>query len=193
MNKYSSRKDSLKLKLTSKGLKGIIINSGIRRLITIYSNHVERCILDFKINLDEEKSYEIRSTLKNLLQLSDINKNHLVTLENKELRPQIDPLIIKKWENLLLSIELGDSEKEVIITCCTLWLDENAELDFSVLKDTCHALGLVSTCFLCSNGNFIGDISYIDPKFINCAVGVGIADETRELCSSFEEREVNDD
>ena len=50
MNKYSSRKDSLKLKLTSKGLKGIIINSGIRRLITIYSNHVERCILDFKIN-----------------------------------------------------------------------------------------------------------------------------------------------
>ena len=193
MNNYSSRKDSLKLKLTSKGLKGIIINSGIRRLITIYSNHVERCILDFKINLDEEKSYEIRSTLKNLLQLSDINKNHLVTLENKELRPQVDPLIIKKWKNLLLSIELGDSEKEVIITCCTLWLDENAELDFSVLKDTCHALGLVSTCFLCSNGNFIGDISYIDPKFINCAVGVGIADETRELCSSFEEREVNDD
>lgn len=190
MNSCIVNDENLKLEITDKGLKNLLLNKGTEKVISYVSSVLKEKLLEFQSISDFEEQLRNHEKLNRLIQIRMLHDE----IFNDAKHPvTVVPAKIKRWVSLLHELELSNISNKEIAVCASLWLDKNANIDSKVLQDICHSLMLLSTCYLCQNGNFIGDQNYSNNKFINCLADVAIQSETSERCTSFERREVTDE
>ena len=189
MNSCIVNDGNLKLEITDKGLKNLLLNKGTEKVISYVSSVLEEKFREFQNIPDVEEKLRNQEKLNRLIQIRMLH-DEIFDTKHPVKAP---PAKIKKWVSLLHELKLSDISNKQIFVCASLWLDENADIDSKVLRDTCHSLTLLSTCFFCQNGSFIGDQNYSNNKFINCLADVAIQSETRERCTSFERREASNE
>lgn len=189
MNSCIVNDENLKLEITDKGLKNLLLNKGTEKVISYVSSVLEEKFREFQNIPDVEEKLRNQEKLNRLIQIRMLH-DEIFDAKHPIKAP---PAKIKQWVSLLHELKLSDISNKQILVCSSLWLDKNAQIDSKVLQDICHSLMILSTCFLCQNGNFIGDQNYSNNKFINCLADVAIQSETRERCTSFERREASDE
>ena len=185
MNSCIVNDENLKLEITDKGLKKLLLNKGSEKVTSYISSVLDEMFVEFQSIPDIEEKQRNAEKFNKIIQVRMLHgeifndaKHPVITSRAK----------IKQWVSLLHELELPDIKKQQVFVCAKLWLDENADIDSKVLRDTCHSLTLLSTCFFCQNGNFFGNEDYSQARFINCLEGVAIKSETHERCTSFERR-----
>lgn len=190
MNSCIVNDENLKLEITDKGLKDLLLNKGTEKVVSYVSSVLEEKFKEFQNIPDIEEKLRNQEKLNKLIQIRMLHDE----IFNDTKHPITTSLTkVQQWVSLFHEVELSDINKQQVLVCASLWLDENADIDSKVLRDTCHSLTLLSTCFFCQNGNFIGDQNYSNNKFINCLADVAIQSETRERCTSFERREATNE
>lgn len=190
MNSCIVNDENLKLEITDKGLKDLLLNKGTEKVVSYVSSVLEEKFKEFQNIPDIEEKLRNQEKLNRLIKIRMLHDE----IFNDAKHPiTVAPAKIKRWVSLLHELELSNISNKKIAVCASLWLDKNANIDSKVLQDTCHSLTLLSTCFFCQNGNFIGDKNYSNNKFINCLADVAIQSETRERCTSFERREATNE
>ena len=190
MNSCIVNDENLKLEITDKGLKKLLLNKGTEKVISYVSSVLKEKLLEFQSISDFEEQLRNHEKLNKLIQIRMLHDE----IFNDAKHPTLDsPVKVKQWVSLFYEVELSEIRKQQVLVCASLWLDENADIDSKVLRDTCHSLTLLSTCFFCQNGNFFGNEDYSQATFTNCLAGVVIQSEKYEPCISFERRVITDE
>lgn len=177
------------LRITDKGLRELLINTGTAKIFSQINSFYKLSFEKYKNLSIDEKNINSESFIK----LGQFKKLYDQIVGDKSYFHISSQDQIEKWESSLKDIELPAHKIREIIVCSNLLFDENAILDFNELQHLCHSLKLISTCFLCQNGQFTGDGNYCNNKFVNCLADVPFNTEIYEKCTSFEERERNDE
>jgi hypothetical protein len=188
MNTYIVNDINLKLEITDKGLKNLLLNSGSEKVIAFVSSLYKEKFTQFQRLTSIDDKLKKGDTFFKLVNFGILHREIFDDLKCYRFSSEREVKKIKLWESLLLNMKLPDRKKIEITTCVSLWLDENAEIGLEQLKNVCYSLKLISTCFLCENGRFTGDGDYSNNEFINCADDVRTDVELYTLCGSFEKK-----
>lgn len=188
MNTCKVNDENLKLEITDKRLKNLLLNSGAEKVIAYVSSLYEEKFTQFqRLNSTNDKLKK-GDTFFELVEFGVLHRGIFDGLEYYRFSSDREIKNIKLWESLLLNMKLPERKKLEITTCVSLWLDENAEVDSTQLKKVCYSLKLISTCFLCENGQFLGDGDYSNNEFVNCLADIPISTEVYKKCTAFEIR-----
>lgn len=188
MNTCKVNDGNLKLEITDNRLKNLLLNSGSEKVVAYVSSLYEEKITQFqRLHSEDDKLKKGKSFIK-LVELGVLHQEIFGDLQYYRFSSEREVKKIKLWESLLLDMKLPEQKKMEITTCVSLWLDENTEVDSIQLKNVCYSLKLISTCFLCQNGQFLGDGDYSNNEFVNCLADIPICTEVYKKCTAFEVR-----
>ncbi|MBB1335760.1 MULTISPECIES: hypothetical protein [unclassified Pseudoalteromonas] len=188
MNTCKVNDENFKLEITDKGLKNLLLNSGSEKVIAYVSSLYEEKFTQFqRLNSTNDKLKKGDAFFE-LVDFGILHREIFDDLKCYRFSSEREVKKIKLWESLLLDMKLSEQKKLEITTCVSLWVDENAEVDLEQLKKVCYSLKLISTCFLCQNGQFLGDDDYSNNEFVNCLADIPIGTEVYKKCTAFEIR-----
>ena len=188
MNTCIVNDGNLKLEITDNRLKNLLLNSGSEKVIAYVSSLYEEKFTQFqRLNSTNDKLKKGEAFFE-LVDFGTIHREIFNDIKHYRFSSKREVKKVKNWESLLLKMKLPEQKKLAITTCVSLWLDENAEVDSKQLKKVCYSLKLISTCFLCQNGQFLGDGDYSNNEFVNCLADIPTRTEVYKKCTAFEVR-----
>ncbi|CAM3103370.1 hypothetical protein [Pseudoalteromonas distincta] len=188
MNTCKVNDGNLKLEITDNRLKDLLLNSGSAKVIAYVSSLYEEKFTQFQRLCSTDDKLKKGETFFKLVDFGMLHQEIFDDLKCYKFSSEREVKKIKLWESLLLNMKLPERKKMEITTCVSLWLDKNAEVDSRELKNVCYSLKLISTCFLCQNGQFLGDGDYSNNEFVNCLADIPISTEVYKKCTAFEVR-----
>lgn len=190
MNTCKVNNENFKLKITVQGLKNLLLDEGVEKVISLVSSFYEEKYKEFQSLSSLEIKMKNNGNLNKLLQLRVLNNAIIKDTEHLNISTAAE---IKNWITLLHEIGLSNGSLKEVFVCASLSLERDADIDSEQLKNVCYSLKLISTCFLCQNGQFIGDGDYRNNEFVNCLADIPGITEVYKKCTSYEVKDTDNE